>query len=105
MTKVHSSQLDPLYVTYSQAGYLIGQSGRCKPILILRDTGCTLTLLRRDAIPADQDVTYTVIRGVGDAVFKVPLAEVVVDSELVRGKVLVGVVDGLPDAVDLLLGK
>lgn len=51
------SQLDPFYVPYCQAGYLIGQAGRCKPILILRDTGCTQTLLRRDALPTDQDVT------------------------------------------------
>ena len=46
-------KLNPLNIPYCHAGCLVSPKGQCKPIVILRDTGATLSLLRCSAVSFD----------------------------------------------------
>ncbi|KAK3869588.1 hypothetical protein Pcinc_025111 [Petrolisthes cinctipes] len=100
------------YVTQSREPRNLVQRGTIKsgdkmvPIKILRDTGSVQSLLLKNVFNDVTDVDNTVVlQGVGGFI-TVPLTFVQLDSDLVSGKVHVGLVDELPvSGVELLLGN
>ena len=79
------------------------------PIRILRDTGASQSLLLEGALPfCDETATgeYTLIQGIEEKVESVPLHFVQLTSDLVTGRVKVGIRPRLPfKGVSLLLGN
>ena len=81
------------------------------PVVILRDTGASQSLLLEGVVPLD-DQSYVgsnvKITGVGSGCIEVPLHHVRLQSDLVAGPVIVGVTPSLPkglEGVNLLLGN
>ena len=79
------------------------------PIRIWRDTGALQTLLLAstfDAIPIPDTTNYVVCQGIGDGQVSVPLHEVYLESDLVKGVVTVGLTPSLPHhGISMLLGN
>ena len=85
---------------FREPGKINGQK-----VQLLRDTGCTHTMVRASLVPAqayldDMDI---VIRLVDGSTRQVPTAMVHIESKHVSGDVRVGVLDTLPE--DVLLGN
>ena len=85
---------------FREPGKINGQK-----VQLLRDTGCTHTMVRASLVPAqayldDMDI---VIRLVDGSTRRVPTAMVHIESKHVSGDVRVGVLDTLPE--DVLLGN
>ena len=81
--------------------------GEAVPVKILRDTGSSQTLLREGVLPLkhlpDQDTVL--VHGVG-GYKNIPLHDIQLNSNLVNGKVSVGVMSQLPvNGVSLILGN
>ena len=78
------------------------------PVKILRDTAAAQSLMKEDALPFSENTSLNesvLTKGVGGFV-SVPLHKVHLNSELVTGSVVVGVVPELPvEGVSLLLGN
>uniref|UniRef100_A0A3B1IMD5 Gypsy retrotransposon integrase-like protein 1 n=1 Tax=Astyanax mexicanus TaxID=7994 RepID=A0A3B1IMD5_ASTMX len=80
-----------------------------QPVTILRDTGAAQSLLLSGVIPLSLD-TYSgadrVVQGVGLSYVNVPIHSVYLKSDLVSGKVDVGICDTLPiPGVTFILGN
>ena len=78
-------------------------------IKILRDTGATQSLMVKNDMPRESETATgerVIIQGVGGNVVSVPLHQISLDSEIVCGTVIVGVVDSLPmQGISMLLGN
>ena len=78
-------------------------------IKILRDTGATQSLMVRDDMPRESETATgerVILQGVGEDFVSVPLHQISLDSEIVCGTVIVGVVDSLPmQGISMLLGN
>ena len=87
---------------------LVGQKGRV-PVSILRDTGADVSLISEKVLPfsvVSDTGDSVLVRGLGLETVPVPLHTVMVESELVQGKVVMGVRPESPGKdVDNLLGN
>ena len=85
-----------------------GVVGTQTPIVVLRDNGVNQSLLLKDKLPREAN-TYTgsdVLQGVDLEVMSVPLHQIQLQSDLVAGRVPVGVRPSLPvKGVDFILGN
>ena len=89
-------KLNPLYIPYYHAGCLFLPKGQCKPIVILRLTGTTLSLLRRSAVSFDDYIETGSVQDIQDVsaeVMTVALVEIEVSLAEVKGKFIVGFAD------------
>ena len=81
------------------------------PVNILRDTGSDVTLISSSVLPfSDESDTgdSVLVMGMGLQTIPAPLHTVMIESDLTEGKVVMGVVSGIPGrdgAVDILLGN
>ena len=81
------------------------------PVNILRDTGSDVTLISSSVLPfSDESDTgdSVSVMGMGLQTIPAPLHTVMIESDLTEGKVVMGVVSGIPGrdgAVDILLGN
>ena len=79
------------------------------PISILRDTGATQSLLVQgiiDLSPATYLKASTPVKGVGGGFISAPLHRIFLESNIVNGPVVVGIVPSLPvEGVALVLGN
>ena len=87
----------------------VKEQGEKKPIVILRDTGASQTLLSADVLPMGQESSekaHVLVRGVEGDYKPVPLYEIYLESDLVTGPVSVAVVNQIPvEGVKMLLGN
>ena len=78
-------------------------------IKILRDTEATQFLMVRNDMPRESETAtgeQWILQGVGGNVVSAPLHQISLDSEIVCGTVIVGVVDSLPmQGISMLLGN
>ena len=86
--------------------------GQAVPVRILRDSGADVSLISDKVLPFSADSgtgDSVLIVGIGLHTITAPLHTVHLDSELVKGEVLMGVVSGIPGKdgceVDILLGN
>jgi transposase InsO family protein len=79
-----------------------------KPIVILRDTGATRSLLSSSCVGVD-DVEFVgkeeKVKGITSELVSVPLVHVHLRSNYLKGDFVVGLSDNLPAAVDMLWGN
>ena len=82
---------------------------QCTPINILRDTGASQSLILADTLPFSEKTssgTSVLIQGVECGFVNVPLHNIYLSSDLVKGPVAVGIRQTLPfKSVHLLLGN
>ncbi|XP_071954190.1 uncharacterized protein [Antedon mediterranea] len=80
-----------------------------KRIRVMRDTCCAQSMMLEGALSFGKSSSTSMtalIRGVGMNVINVPLHKVIIDSELVKGEAIIGVVPELPvKGIDMLLGN
>ena len=86
-----------------------GLVGAQTPVVVMRDTGASQSLLLKDKLPQEAN-TYTgsdvLIQGVDLEVMNIPLHRIQIQSNLVSGPVIVGVRHSLPvQGVDFILGN
>ena len=109
------SDLSEGYLPFVTKGFLsLGKSDLDTPqypVVILRDTGASQSLLLEGAIPLDTQSyvgSNVMVTGVGSGCIEVPLHNVKLQSDLVAGPMTVGVTPSLPkglEGVTLLLGN
>src|ERR1043165_9420846 len=96
------------YRSFVKDGVLYGSRGSRRSVVLLRDSGALQSVVSKDGLQACEYVLTgedRLIQGsVGEAV-KVPLVEISVESELVSGNFLCGLVDKLPNGINLLVGN
>ena len=99
------------YKPFISNGYVhpVDDATKRVEIKILRDTGATQSLMVKNDMPRESETATgerVVIQGVGGNVVSVPLHQISLDSEIVCGTVIVGVVDSLPmQGISMLLGN
>ena len=98
----------PLFEPYCNVGYIVNASGDRHEINILRDTAALQSLMSKSCIPSDfvihlDEVRW--IRGISGNIMEIPLVQVWLESKFCNENVTLGLVDTLPDGVDLLLGN
>lgn len=110
--KVLVDKVDKSYQSFVSEGRvcMADGSGDSTPIVILRDTGASQTLLLDKVLPEVANRvsdTRVLLKGFGsDSCISVPLHSVKLESALVNQVVSVGVVSQLPvKGVDMLLGN
>ena len=105
------SRIREEYKPFISNGYVhpVDDATKRVEIKILRDTRATQSLMVRDDMPRESETATgerVVIQGVGGNVVCVPLYQISLDSEIVCGTVIVGVVDSLPmQGISMLLGN
>src|SRR5688572_240815 len=88
--------------------WLYGHEGTRRQIVLLRDSGSLQTLVSRERVGIDEFTDTKenrLIQGVVGDPIEIPLVEINLDSERVKGKVLCGLIDKLPEGVDVLVGN
>ena len=102
------------FVPFVSEGFISlddGEGSPQYPIVILRDTGASQSLILKDAVPLNEKSSLgagLLITGVGNDSFHVPLHQVILKSELISGPMTVGVTPTLPqglEGITLLLGN
>ena len=77
-----------------------------RPIMILRDTGASQSLLLEDTLDLKDTCNFTLVQGIEGKVVSVPLHTLYLKSPLVTGPVQIGLMARLPvKGVSLLLGN
>ena len=107
VTRTSNGQIPAGFKTFVTTGSVsLTPDGTSQPVKILRDTGALQSLLLEGTLPfEDAHQSEVLIRGIGGYV-SVPLREIYLDCEHVKGKVCVGVMSDLPvQGVTLLLGN
>ena len=105
------SRIREEYKPFISNGYVhpVDDATKRVEIKILRDTGATQSLMVKNDMPRESETATgerVVIQGVGRNVVSVPLHQISLDSEIVCGTVIVGVVDSLPmQGISMLLGN
>ena len=105
------SRIREEYKPFISNGYVhpVDNATKRVEIKILRDTGATQSLMVRDDMPRESETAKgerVILQGVGGNVVSVPLHQISLDSEIVCGTVIVGVVDSLPmQGISMLLGN
>ena len=89
---------------------LVSLNGKnSKEITILRDTGATQSILLENVLPISKDSdtgAKVLISGVELGTVEIPLHKIELDSDLVKGEVIVGVRHSLPvPGISLILGN
>ena len=98
------------YRPFVTQGYvsLIGSDQKV-PLRILRDTGASESFVLQSILPFSQKSdtgTCVLIRGIGMHTISVPLHRIALESELVRGEVVLAVRPSLPvEGVEMILGN
>ena len=111
INKRTESRIREEYKLFILNGYVhpVDNATKRVEIKILRDTGATQSLMVKDDMPRESETATgerVVIQGVGGNVVSVPLYQISLDSEIVCGTVIVGVVDSLPmQGISMLLGN
>jgi len=98
----------PLFEPYCNVGYIVNASGDKSEINILRDTAALQSLISKSCVPSDFVVHLDEVRwkrGISGNIMEIPLVQVWLQSKFCNENVNVGLVDTLPDGVDLLLGN
>ena len=96
-----------MYKKFISEGSVVVDGKEC-PVVVLRDTGASQSLLLGKAGECKGTFlhTYVLIKGVGGEFTSVPMYQVTLRSKVVSGLVSVGVVTSLPvPGVDLILGN
>ncbi len=97
---------DDLLRPYCHIAWLMSVTGEEKPIVVLRDTGATRSLLSachvNDVVVLAESVN---VKGITSGYVSVPLVKTELRSEMLRGSYTVGLSDNLPIAIDMLLGN
>ena len=100
-----------IYEPYLSNGFVSLNSdyAQSTPIEILRDTGASQSLILAETLPFSEKTSFgtnILIQGVECGVFKVPLHNIYLSSDLVTGLTAVGIRPYLPfKGVHLLLGN
>src|SRR5688572_10985214 len=96
------------YRPFCSNAWLYGHEGTRRQIVLLRDSGSLQTLVSRERVGNDEfkdTKENRLIQGVVGDPIKIPLVEIKLDSERVKGRVLYGLIDKLPEGVDVLIGN
>src|SRR5678815_4818848 len=96
------------YKPFCSNAWLYGHEGTRRQIVLLRDSGSLQTLVSRERVGIDEFTDTKenrLIQGVVGDPIEIPLVEINLDSERVKGKVLCGLIDKLPEGVDVLVGN
>ena len=87
----------------------LGDDKNQQPIKIMRDTGCAQSMILARTLPFDENSSTglsALIQGVGMEIINIPLHEIDLKSDLVSGRLSVGVRSELPvKGVSMLLGN
>src|SRR5688572_13624668 len=96
------------YRPFCSNAWLYGHEGTRRQIVLLRDSGSLQTLVSRERLGNDEfkdTKENRLIQGVVGDPIEIPLVEIKLDSERVKGIVLCGLIDKLPEGVDVLIGS
>ena len=108
--RVPVSKPESTYLPFTSKGVVsLTEDGETVPIMILRDTGATQSLMVQNILPFHNQGSLgasVLIQGIELGVVKVPLHRVFLKSDLVSGCVTVGLRPTLPfEGIDLILGN
>ena len=111
-TAICSKPVAPSGAFMMRGSVSLAQQEKSVPVRILRDSGADVSLISDKVLPFSADSgtgDSVLIVGIGLHTITAPLHTVHLDSELVKGEVLMGVVSGIPGKdgceVDILLGN
>src|ERR1043165_2030263 len=96
------------YQPFVQEGVLYGQHGSQRQVMLLRDSGALQSIVSRDGLHAHEYIVTgedRLIQGIVGEAVKVPLVEISLESEMVTGNFLCGLVDKVPNGINLLIGN
>ena len=102
------SEVEERYAPYCATATLFTDEGVRKPVVFLRDSGAMQSLISKEYL---QKGDYSdmcenrLIQGVLGGPTEIPLVEINLENDRVNGKFLCGMVDSLPNGVDLLVGN
>ena len=101
-------EIDPLFKPYSSKANIISPDNTKTEISVLRDSGALQSLLLENSVPKNA-IHHTgevrLIQGVGGQVTEVPLVSIDIESNLINGPILCGLISVLPPGVDFLLAN
>ena len=107
--KMHEPELENFKGFISEGKVsTLGNPENEKPVVMLRDTGSSQSLMLKDILPFEetQDKASVLIKGISNSYKAVPLQEVSLSSRLKTGPVVVGIVPCLPvKGVIFILGN
>jgi hypothetical protein len=111
---VPSSGIDPAYRAHCSVGQLFNwlpsnsSKSWCRDVVCLRDTGALQSLVTKQFVSESEYVDTgetRLLRGIRGQAFSVPLVEINLKSKFSDGRILVGLIDTLPEGVQVLIGN
>jgi transposase InsO family protein len=102
------SEVEERYAPYCATATLVTDEGVRKPVVFLRDSGAMQSLISKEYLQKGDysDICENrLIQGVLGGPTEIPLVEINLENDRVKGKFLCGMVDSLPNGVDLLVGN
>ena len=102
------SEVEEQYAPYCATATLFTDEGVRKPVVFLRDSGAMQSLISKEYL---QKGDYSdmrenrLIQGILGGPTEIPLVEINLENDRVKGKFLCGMVDSLPNGVDILIGN
>jgi len=102
------SEVEERYAPYCATATLLTDEGVRKPVVFLRDSGAMQSLISKEYLQKGDysDICENrLIQGVLGGPTEIPLVEINLENDRVKGKFLCGMVDSLPNGVDLLIGN
>lgn len=96
------------FITKGSVAYVTGHI-EWRPVTILRDTGCSQSLIREGVLPEllhQISESRVIVQGVGMRYLNSPLHKIQIDSPMVKGACQFAVLPALPvPGIDLILGN